>query len=58
MQRAPTRAKVQVARHLDGPLVLKPLPGQRGEPRAETSGRWKRDGLLGRSEPTGRPFAH
>jgi hypothetical protein len=39
----PARAKAELIRHLEGDLVIKPLPGEPGERRAEISGRVKPD---------------
>lgn len=42
----PTRAKAEILKHLDGELVLRPLPSEAGERRAEIRGRAKLSGLL------------
>jgi hypothetical protein len=49
------RAKTEIARHLDGAVVLSPIAAPRGR-RAEISGSWKPNGLLA-GEPTRRPVA-
>jgi DNA invertase Pin-like site-specific DNA recombinase len=48
----PARAKVEIARHLDGPLELRSLPSPAGERDDwEISGAVKAKGFLGREEP-------
>jgi predicted PhzF superfamily epimerase YddE/YHI9 len=42
----PVRAKAELAKHLDGELVLTPLPSAQRERRAEVRGRAKLNGLL------------
>ncbi len=42
----PVRAKVELAKHLDGDLLLTPLPSATRERRAEIRGRAKLNGLL------------
>ena len=50
LDRDTQRAKIEIAKHLDGDLVVKPLGGERGERRAEIKVRVKPDGLLGFQE--------
>jgi hypothetical protein len=46
LRRDPQRAKVEILKHLDGDLVIVPLPSLTSEHRAEISGRAKSDSLL------------
>jgi DNA invertase Pin-like site-specific DNA recombinase len=43
----PVQAKVEIARHLDGNLTLRPLPAATGEKGYEIAGSARSDGLLG-----------
>jgi hypothetical protein len=44
------RARIEIARHLDGPMVVRPKAGSARERRVELSGRVKTGGLLGPQE--------
>ncbi len=46
----PQRARVEIAKHLDGGLTLEPRPSQPGERRALIEGRVKADSLLANQE--------
>src|SRR5262249_1717681 len=46
LRRDPVRAKGELAKHLDGELLLTPLPSTARERRAEIRGRAKLNGLL------------
>ena len=47
----PARAKIEIAKHLDGELVIEPLPDdETGHRRAQVSGRVKSNGLLANQE--------
>jgi hypothetical protein len=48
--RDPVRARLEIAKHLNGDLEIAPLPSGPGERRAEIRGRVKSDGLLGDQE--------
>ena len=50
LDRDPAACQDQIAKHLDGDLVIKPLGGERGERRAEIKVRVKPDGLLASQE--------
>ncbi len=43
----PIRAKAEVGKHLEGDLVITPLPSEPGERRAQITGRVKSHSLLG-----------
>ena len=50
LKKDPVRAKIEITRHLDGNLVITPLPSPLGERRAEISGAVRSDGLLAGEE--------
>jgi hypothetical protein len=49
----PAQAKVEIAKHLDGDLTLRPLPATGRERRAEIRGRAKLNSLLEGQEARG-----
>jgi site-specific DNA recombinase len=50
LHRDPVRAKVEIAKHLDGDLTVSPLPSPAGERRAEIAGKIKQNSLLQEQE--------
>jgi len=50
MRQDPARARVEILKHLDGDLVIAPLPSRASERRAEVTGRVKSHSLLSAQE--------
>ena len=50
MHEDPVRARLEIMKHLEGDLEIRPLPAEAGQRRAEISGRVKPSSLLAEEE--------